>query len=78
MTDAGKKGENKPETILATIPRGAKHQVRVTQIGEGDNSTLDLRLFKKRNDYTWLPTKEGVRFLKKEVKTLVEALAKVL
>ena len=36
------------------------------------------RLFWKKDDDTWLPTKQGVRFFKREVKTLVEALAKAL
>ena len=78
MTDTGKTWEHQPETVLATIERGNEYQTRVTQIGEGDELAVDVRLFWKKDDDTWLPTKKGVRFLKKDVKPLVEALAKAL
>ena len=45
---------------------------------EGANLAVDVRLFWKKDDDTWLPTKKGVRFLKRDVKVLVEALAKNL
>ena len=68
MTDTGKTWEHQPETVLATIERGNEYQTRVTQIGEGDELAVDVRLF-------W---KKDVRFLKKDVKPMVEALAKAL
>ncbi len=73
MTD-DKKWENQTQTILGTIERGDGYQIRVTQI---EGKDVDVRLFWWKDD-TWLPTKKGVRFLKKDVKTLVEALAKAL
>ena len=78
MTDEKKKWEHQPSTVLATIERGDEYQARVTQIGEGDELALDVRLFWKKDDDIWLPTKKGVRFLKSDAKPLVEALAKAL
>lgn len=44
---------------------------------EGANLAVDVRLFWKKDDDTWLPTKKGVRFLKRDVKVLVEALLQI-
>ena len=68
---------NQKETILFSFDKSLKEQVRVSETIYLDKPYIDFRIFTRRANGEYTPTKRGITISKDLVKYLKEAFNKI-
>jgi hypothetical protein len=69
--------EETPTRVLLSIDKSEKEQILVRDTIFKDKEYIDIRLFNKRGQGDFLPTKKGVTLPKATMKELLKGLIKV-
>lgn len=62
------------EKLIATLPKGAQEEVRVSLSEFKGKQYIDLRIYYENEDGEWKPTKKGVALNVEHFHKLMEAL----
>ena len=68
---------NQEEKVLFSFDKSAKEQVRVSETLFMDRPYIDFRIFARRADGQWIPTRKGITISKDLAKYLKEAFNKI-
>ena len=66
-----------PETVLLTVDKSERDQIKVRESIFKDKEYIDIRIFNKKRDGNIVPTKKGVTLPKETMRELVKSMYKM-
>ena len=70
-------GLNQDELLIYKFVKSSKEEVRISETIYLDRPFIDVRIFHRRADGTWQPTKRGITVSKDVAKNLIDGFAKI-
>lgn len=68
---------NQSETVLYSFDKSAKEQVRISETVYLDRPFIDFRIFTRKADGEFIPTKKGITISKDLARALKEGFNKI-